>query len=89
MNEDKAAHPPILRGYEKEVCNQCLQIFTFLNAKLLGISNMYVVHFNEEFQKSPHDFDDFFFPIKDTQHFFSDSYESKFMHQGGKLGRRL
>ena len=70
MNEDKATHPPILRGYEKEVCNQCLQIFTFLNAKLLGISNMYVVHFNEEFQKSPHDFDDFFFQSKILNIFF-------------------
>ena len=94
MNENKPAHPPILRGYEKEVCNECLGTIHkrrllrggvknrgfylvksrlsgseeghkiqkmsrrrlwmapykyslshtyFLNAKLLGISNMYVV----------------------------------------------
>ena len=53
------------------------------------VRRMMRFHFNEEFQKSPHDFDDFFFQSKMLNIFFSDSYESKFMHQGGKLGRRL
>ena len=52
------------------------------------VRRMMRYHFNEEFQKSPHDFDDFFSNQRCTT-FFSDSYESKFMHQGGKLGRRL
>ena len=70
-----------------------IHFYTLLERKTIRyfkyVRRMMRFHFNEEFQRSPHDFDDFFFQSKMLNIFFLTRMNLKIMHQGGKLGRRL